>query len=68
MRDEKMSWIIGIDEVGRGALAGPVAVAALALPQNFQKKYLRQSASMFYGYAATPIFCRETFLEICLKK
>ncbi len=46
MRDEKMSWIIGIDEVGRGALAGPVAVAALALPQNFQKKYLRQSASI----------------------
>lgn len=27
-------WVIGIDEVGRGALAGPVAVAAAILPSN----------------------------------
>ena len=27
-----MEWIVGIDEVGRGALAGPVVVAAAALP------------------------------------
>lgn len=27
-----MGWVIGIDEVGRGALAGPVVVAAAALP------------------------------------
>ena len=26
-----MHWVVGIDEVGRGALAGPVAVAAAAL-------------------------------------
>ncbi len=26
-----MKWIVGIDEVGRGALAGPVTVAAVAL-------------------------------------
>ena len=30
--------IIGIDEVGRGCLAGPVVVAALALPKNFKFK------------------------------
>jgi ribonuclease HII len=30
-----MKWIIGIDEVGRGALAGPVVVAAAALPAQF---------------------------------
>ncbi len=27
-----MQWIVGIDEVGRGALAGPVVVAAAAMP------------------------------------
>ncbi|MDO8556890.1 MAG: ribonuclease HII [Candidatus Jorgensenbacteria bacterium] len=27
-------WIIGIDEVGRGPLAGPVTVAAVALPRR----------------------------------
>ena len=30
-----MRWIVGIDEVGRGALAGPVVVAAAALPVGF---------------------------------
>lgn len=30
-----MRWTIGIDEVGRGALAGPVVVAAAALPAGF---------------------------------
>lgn len=29
-----MKWIVGIDEVGRGALAGPVVVAAAALLQK----------------------------------
>lgn len=27
-----MEWVIGIDEVGRGPLAGPIAVGAVALP------------------------------------
>ncbi|MDI6820634.1 MAG: ribonuclease HII [Patescibacteria group bacterium] len=30
-------YVIGIDEVGRGALAGPVLVAALALPKYFKR-------------------------------
>lgn len=29
-----MSWIVGIDEVGRGPLAGPVTVCALAVPNK----------------------------------
>ncbi|MEK9186321.1 MAG: ribonuclease HII [Patescibacteria group bacterium] len=29
-------YIIGLDEVGRGPLAGPVTVAAVALPYNFK--------------------------------
>jgi len=36
MAEKKPKYIIGIDEVGRGALAGPVTVAALLLPRNFQ--------------------------------
>lgn len=27
-------WVVGVDEVGRGALAGPVAVGAVVLPQD----------------------------------
>lgn len=32
----RQKFVIGIDEVGRGPLAGPVAVAALALPRNLK--------------------------------
>ncbi len=32
---KKHSYIIGIDEVGRGPLAGPVTVTAVAIPYNF---------------------------------
>ncbi|MEK7193767.1 MAG: ribonuclease HII [Patescibacteria group bacterium] len=34
----KTKYLIGIDEVGRGPLAGPVVVAALALPLNSKFK------------------------------
>ena len=34
-------YIIGIDEVGRGALAGPIVVAAVSIPKGF---YPRQAA------------------------
>lgn len=33
--------VIGVDEVGRGALAGPVVVAAVALPRNFKFSRLK---------------------------
>ena len=32
------SYIIGLDEVGRGALAGPVVVAAALIPKNLKPK------------------------------
>lgn len=34
MKPKKQTFIIGIDEVGRGSLAGPVTVCALTLPRN----------------------------------
>lgn len=33
-----MPWTVGVDEVGRGALAGPVVVAVVALPTGFRAK------------------------------
>lgn len=34
-----MTHIVGIDEAGRGPLAGPVAVGAVRVPLNFDKKF-----------------------------
>lgn len=31
-----MDYVVGIDEVGRGALAGPVVVAAVAIPRGYR--------------------------------
>lgn len=35
-----MKYVIGIDEVGRGCLAGPVTVAAVALPMGYRVRGL----------------------------
>ncbi|MFH1831182.1 MAG: ribonuclease HII [bacterium] len=48
---EKKAWesslyICGIDEAGRGALAGPVVAAAVILPLNTKQKFLRDSKLM----------------------
>ncbi len=36
-----MSYIIGIDEAGRGPLAGPVAVGAVKIPSDFNKNFFK---------------------------
>lgn len=36
-----MKYIIGVDEVGRGPLAGPITLAALWAPQNFRSKLIK---------------------------
>jgi ribonuclease HII len=47
--EERVLWdrgyrhVAGIDEVGRGCLAGPVTAAAVILPPNWQPKGLRDS-------------------------
>ena len=38
-----ISFIAGVDEVGRGPLAGPVVAAAVILPQNCKIKGLNDS-------------------------
>ena len=38
-----MSVIIGVDEVGRGPLAGPVVAAAVALPSDYSNPRIKDS-------------------------
>ena len=37
---EKFKYVIGIDEVGRGPLAGPVTVCAFAIPVRYERELL----------------------------
>ena len=56
IEEKKISnFIIGIDEVGRGPLAGPVVSAAVILPENFDiselndsKKILKSKREMIF--------------------
>src|SRR6188472_3100564 len=38
--------VAGIDEAGRGALAGPVVAAAVILPEKFRHKKLKDSKQL----------------------
>lgn len=57
LRKSGISYIAGIDEVGRGPLAGPVVAAAVILPNNFRLLGLTDSKKV------TKIN-RETYFEI----
>src|SRR3989304_890007 len=39
---EGYQFVAGVDEVGRGALAGPVMAAAVILPRNLKAAWLRE--------------------------
>ena len=39
----KNNKVAGVDEVGRGCLAGPVTAAAVILPKDFNHKMLNDS-------------------------
>src|ERR1700759_4150408 len=41
-----ITHIAGIDEAGRGALAGPVVAAAVVLPEKFRHDKLRDSKQL----------------------
>ena len=40
LKNQGFKYIIGVDEVGRGPLAGPVVAAAVHIPDGFSKKRL----------------------------
>src|SRR5215212_3022758 len=46
LRITGVSRIAGIDEAGRGALAGPVVAAAVLLPERFKHKKLKDSKQL----------------------
>ena len=41
--NNELNYIAGVDEVGRGAFAGPLVAAAVILPKNFKRKGIRDS-------------------------
>jgi len=43
LRDQGVEWIAGIDEAGRGPLAGPVVAAAVMFPKNIIIEGVRDS-------------------------
>jgi ribonuclease HII len=45
-REQNASLIAGVDEVGRGALFGPVVAAAVILPEDFRLRGLRDSKQL----------------------
>lgn len=45
-QSEGFRWVAGIDEAGRGPLAGPVSAAAVILPNDFDHKWLDDSKKL----------------------
>ena len=39
-------WLAGVDEAGRGPLAGPVVAAAVILPEGFEHSLLNDSKQL----------------------
>ena len=54
---------IGLDEAGRGALAGPVTVAACIMPHGFQHELIKDSKLLNEGQRAE---ARQMVLDNCL--
>jgi len=59
-RQQGKSLIVGIDEVGRGPLAGPVVAAAVALPEHFYLPGLNDSKKV-------PEHLREAYYEVIVR-
>lgn len=66
-KPKKPLWVIGIDEVGRGPLAGPVTVCAVAVPYKHYKKELYPGLTD--SKQMTPKNRERIYLDIqCLKE
>lgn len=61
LRNQGYSFIAGMDEVGRGPLAGPVVAAAVILPENFYLPGLNDSKKI------TPQWREDFYQEIIAK-
>ncbi len=46
LADQGLSPVAGVDEVGRGCLAGPVVAAAVILPRNLEKEGITDSKAL----------------------
>ena len=58
LRKKGYKYIAGLDEVGKGAWAGPLVAAAVILPEDYQIKGLKDSKAL------TPIARKQLYLEI----
>ena len=61
MQANELSFLCGLDEAGRGPLAGPVCAAAVILPENFPIEILNDSKKLSASARekAKIIICRE---------
>ena len=62
IREKGFEYVAGIDEVGRGPLAGPVVAAACILPANFSLKYINDSKKL------TPKMREKLFFQLLSNK
>ena len=46
LREQGFARIAGVDEAGRGALAGPLVAAAVILPEDFDREGIRDSKQL----------------------
>jgi ribonuclease HII len=63
---EKYSRLCGVDEVGRGCLAGPVCVAACVLDYDLLKKLPKNDLKLIRDSKTLSETQREISFEICL--
>ena len=63
---QEAEYICGIDEVGRGPLAGPVVTCAVILPKDFKNELLNDSKQLSekQRYALREVIEKEAILMI----
>ncbi len=63
LRKQGTSWICGVDEAGRGPLAGPVVAAAVMLPADFDARGIADSKRLTEPQREA---CLERIMRECL--